>query len=1050
MFIRQALVLCCKQQPYAPSILNANTTKSIWDNSTLLWARAKSNFIFHRKMSASSTAAAGESGGVNKVPLKKPQELESILRLNDIAKSEQDTRDYRGLQLENGLKVLLISDPKTDVSAAALAVQVGHMSDPDELPGLAHFLEHMLFLGTEKYPHENGYTTYLSQSGGSSNAATYPLMTKYHFHVAPDKLNGALDRFAQFFIGPLFTASATEREINAVNSEHEKNLPSDIWRVKQVHKHLAKHDHPYCKFGSGNKVTLHDIPKSKNIDVREELLKFHKKWYSSNIMSLAVLGKESLNDLEDMVIEKFSTIENKNVDIPTFPPEPFSEDKYAQKVYIVPIKDLRSLTISFTTADLTEFYKSAPDSYLSHLLGHEGKGSILSELRKLGWCNDLMAGHQNTLNGFGFFEIVVDLTQDGMEHVDDIVNIIFQYLAMLRKEGPKKWIFDEYVNINEIRFRFKDKEQPENMVTHAVSAMQIYPLEEVLTAPYLSNEWRPELITKLLDELVPEKCRIVLIGQSYEPLCNESEPYYKTKYGISKIDAETLRRWEKCGLNENVALPLPNAFIPQNFDIMPVDADMPKHPSIIKDTPILRVWHKQDDHFMKPKACMTFDMSNPIAYLDPLNCNLNQLMVSLLKDQLNEYLYDAALAGLKLQVNTKSTGIEFSIRGYNDKQLVLLEKVLDHLFDFKIDEKRFDILREEFIRSLKNFKAEQPYQHAIYYLALILTENAWANSELLDAMELVTYDRVVNFARDFFHRLHTECFIYGNVTKVQALDVAERVNKRLEATDSILLPLLARQMLKKREYKLCSGDSYLFENQNNYHKSSCAQLYFQYGSQTDRSNIMLNLIAQVLSEPCYDVLRTKEQLGYIVFSGIRKVNGANGIRIIVQSSKHPSFVEDRIETFLENYLKLMEEMPLDEFERHKEALALKKLEKPKNVSQQFHQFYNEIALAQYHFERDEAEVAILRKITKEEFLECFKSFIKRDGPERRVLSVHIISTQLNQDDNKTETPEEEVVITNMERHEKITDLEAFKSSKELYPICLPVLDIKAKGARSKL
>ncbi|XP_053953738.1 insulin-degrading enzyme isoform X2 [Anastrepha obliqua] len=1001
-------------------------------------------------MSASSTAAAGESGGVNKVPLKKPQELESILRLNDIAKSEQDTRDYRGLQLENGLKVLLISDPKTDVSAAALAVQVGHMSDPDELPGLAHFLEHMLFLGTEKYPHENGYTTYLSQSGGSSNAATYPLMTKYHFHVAPDKLNGALDRFAQFFIGPLFTASATEREINAVNSEHEKNLPSDIWRVKQVHKHLAKHDHPYCKFGSGNKVTLHDIPKSKNIDVREELLKFHKKWYSSNIMSLAVLGKESLNDLEDMVIEKFSTIENKNVDIPTFPPEPFSEDKYAQKVYIVPIKDLRSLTISFTTADLTEFYKSAPDSYLSHLLGHEGKGSILSELRKLGWCNDLMAGHQNTLNGFGFFEIVVDLTQDGMEHVDDIVNIIFQYLAMLRKEGPKKWIFDEYVNINEIRFRFKDKEQPENMVTHAVSAMQIYPLEEVLTAPYLSNEWRPELITKLLDELVPEKCRIVLIGQSYEPLCNESEPYYKTKYGISKIDAETLRRWEKCGLNENVALPLPNAFIPQNFDIMPVDADMPKHPSIIKDTPILRVWHKQDDHFMKPKACMTFDMSNPIAYLDPLNCNLNQLMVSLLKDQLNEYLYDAALAGLKLQVNTKSTGIEFSIRGYNDKQLVLLEKVLDHLFDFKIDEKRFDILREEFIRSLKNFKAEQPYQHAIYYLALILTENAWANSELLDAMELVTYDRVVNFARDFFHRLHTECFIYGNVTKVQALDVAERVNKRLEATDSILLPLLARQMLKKREYKLCSGDSYLFENQNNYHKSSCAQLYFQYGSQTDRSNIMLNLIAQVLSEPCYDVLRTKEQLGYIVFSGIRKVNGANGIRIIVQSSKHPSFVEDRIETFLENYLKLMEEMPLDEFERHKEALALKKLEKPKNVSQQFHQFYNEIALAQYHFERDEAEVAILRKITKEEFLECFKSFIKRDGPERRVLSVHIISTQLNQDDNKTETPEEEVVITNMERHEKITDLEAFKSSKELYPICLPVLDIKAKGARSKL
>ena len=66
---------------------------------------------------------------------------------------------------------------------------------------------------------------------------------------------------------------------------------------------------------------------------------------------------------------------------------------------------------------------------------------------------------------------------------------------------------------------------------------------------------------------------------------------------------------------------------------------------------------------------------------------------------------------------------------------MLLEKLLDHLFDFNVDEKRFDILKEEYRRSLKNFSAEQPYQHSIYYLALLLTENAWTNSELLDAME---------------------------------------------------------------------------------------------------------------------------------------------------------------------------------------------------------------------------------------------------------------------------------------------------------------------------
>lgn len=90
------------------------------------------------------------------------------------------------------------------------------MSDPENLPGLAHFCEHMLFLGTEKYPDENAYSTYLSQNGGHSNAATYPTMTKYYFEVNQDKFEGALDRFAQFFIAPLFTESATDREINAV------------------------------------------------------------------------------------------------------------------------------------------------------------------------------------------------------------------------------------------------------------------------------------------------------------------------------------------------------------------------------------------------------------------------------------------------------------------------------------------------------------------------------------------------------------------------------------------------------------------------------------------------------------------------------------------------------------------------------------------------------------------------------------------------------------------------------------------------------------------
>jgi insulysin len=127
--------------------------------------------------------------------------------------------------------------------------------------------------------------------GGSSNAFTASDHTNYYFDVVPLQLSAALDRFAQFFLTPLFTESATDREVNAVDSEHVKNIPSDAWRLSQLDKSTSNPNHPYSKFGTGNKETLDTIPKERGIQVREELLKFHKKWYSANLMSLVVLGQ---------------------------------------------------------------------------------------------------------------------------------------------------------------------------------------------------------------------------------------------------------------------------------------------------------------------------------------------------------------------------------------------------------------------------------------------------------------------------------------------------------------------------------------------------------------------------------------------------------------------------------------------------------------------------------------------------------------------------------------------------------------------------------------
>lgn len=706
-------------------------------------------------------------------------------RVDDIIKSAEDKRLYRCLELQNDMKVLLISDSSTDKSAASLDIKVGFMSDSSHLPGLAHFCEHMLFLGTQKYPSENEYNKFLSDHGGVCNAYTGPDRTNYYFDIVPEHFGGALDRFAQFFLCPLFTESATEREVNAVNSEHEKNIPNDGWRLDQLERSTAKKNHAFNKFGTGNKQTLDIIPKESGINVREELLKFHDTWYSSNIMALAILGKESLDELEIMAVELFSDVQNKNVTALTWTEHPFGPEQLQMKGYIVPIKDLRNLNITFPIPDLLEYYKAGPGHYLSHLFGHEGPGSLLSVLKTKGWCNSLVGGARTGARGFGFFGINVDLTEEGIERVDDIVKLVFQYVNMLKHDGPKEWIFQEYKDILSMNFRFKDKESPRSYVSNMVHNLHEYPLEEVLSSCYLISEWRPDLIEMVQGYLTPENVRVAVLGQKFESISNEVEQWYGTKYRLEKIPDSLLDEWRSCDLCEDLKLPPKNEFIPTDFDLMPREENAPMYPIIVQDTSLSRVWFKQDDEFLLPKANLSFEFVSPLAYLDPISCNMTYMFVQLFKDALNEYAYAAELAGMKWELTNTKYGMILGIGGYSSKQHVLLDKIMEKLTNFKVDPKRCEILKENYVRGLKNFEAEQPYQHAAYYLGVLLAEQAWTKEELLAATDELTLEKVEAFIPQILSKMHIECLIHGNADKQKALHLVHLVEERLRSSVSL-------------------------------------------------------------------------------------------------------------------------------------------------------------------------------------------------------------------------------------------------------------------------
>ncbi|CAG2165740.1 unnamed protein product, partial [Oppiella nova] len=526
-------------------------------------------------------------------------------KCENITKSIADKRQYKGLVLRNGLKVVLISDAEADKSAAAMDVAVGSMSDPRTVQGLAHFLEHMLFMGTKKYPKENNYQKYISSNGGDSNAYTAETNTNYHFDISPDFLTGALDRFAQFFIEPLFTESATEREMNAVHSEYEGNIPTDCWKCSQTEKSLSDPKHDYNKFAIGCMETLKEIPLKNNINVRKELLSFHERWYSANIMSLVVLGKESIKELQELVVPLFSQIKNNSAIAPKWTTNPFTTECLQKQCFVVPNMDTRSLELKFPIPDMRAHYKSKPADIISHLIGHEGPGSLLSALKSRNWCTCLGAD-STTSRGFAFFTVTVDLTEQGIECIDDIIALVFQYINLLKREGPKQWIFDELKQIREIMFSFKEKEHSMGHCVNTSEVLHDIPLNDCLSVGYLFHEFKPDLITDIVNLLTPDRMRVIVVAKKFATIADQTEKWFSTKYKQQDIPKEKIQKWLNIGFNDKLALPPKNDFIPYNLNLKPIDDNVKRMPQMIRNTEFSRVWHLQDNQYRTPKAYYIF------------------------------------------------------------------------------------------------------------------------------------------------------------------------------------------------------------------------------------------------------------------------------------------------------------------------------------------------------------------------------------------------------------------------------------------------------------
>src|SRR5579885_2280813 len=651
-----------------------------------------------------------------------------------IVQSPHDQRQYEYLVLPNKMRVLLISDAGADHAAAALEVGIGSSSDPADRLGLAHFLEHMLFLGTQKYPQPGEYQDFITAHGGNHNAFTGYEETNFHFDIDKRFLEPALDRFSQFFIAPLFTAEYVAREKNAVDSEYQARITEDERRSYSVLQQLLNPAHPMSRFTVGSLATLAD---RDGRPVRDELLRFYQEHYSANLMTLTVLGVEPLPVLRRWVTEKFGAVRNtdakpRQVNVP-----PVLAGRLPVRVNIEPVKDERELQLIFPLPPVRSHYREKPLHYIGNLLGHEGTGSLLSLLKKRGWGEQLSAGTVVDDTTESAFAISIKLTETGLQHVDDVVGLVFQDIALLRAHGVEAWRYREQARLADISFEFRQNPPPLETVIELAAELQRVAVRDVLRADYLMENYDEPLIRAYLDKLTPENVIIAVLAHGVKT--DREDPWYHAAYQVQHLSPRELSAWRSpSSVDAALVLPEKNPFIPENTAVLPLAADATPVPVRIDEQPGFELWFKQDDTFRLPIADFYFSVRSPVANDSAAHSALTALYTRLISDQLNEYAYPAQLAGLSYKIYPHVRGFTVRISGYNDKQSLLLEQIARTLREPRIVDERFAEIKDVYLRELANVRHEDPYEQTTAEISKLLVRPSWSEEERMRAAEPLT------------------------------------------------------------------------------------------------------------------------------------------------------------------------------------------------------------------------------------------------------------------------------------------------------------------------
>ena len=879
-----------------------------------------------------------------------------------------DSKEYRYVELDNGLRALLVSDADVLQAAAALRVDVGSFQDPEGWDGLAHFLEHMLFLGTEKYPDADEYANYLQAHGGQRNATTAYHATNYHFSVSADYLEGALDRFAQFFVAPLFSEEYVEREKNAVHSEYFTRIDNDGIRFWEVFENVINPAHPAVKFNAGNLDTLSDKPGQT---AREVLIEFYETYYSADGMTLAMVSNHSLDELERLVREKFSEIPVREAVPDTVFPPLFEAGELPKIVEVKPVTEQRSLTLMFPIGRFDEYFRENPLGFVTSLLASDADNSLQERLKDRGWILGVSATIGQHYGGNGTLMIGVGLTETGMQHQDEIIAALFDQIALVREQGVVEWRYDEIRRMAEMGFRYSADGSIGMGGVIALSGALYYALPRDLIGAGFKR-FDADVINAVLDDLRPDNMVVTLVSPEVEP--DRTTEYYGAEYRTYRPSAERVERWNET-LYTDLTLHEKNPLMPERFELE--DIVTAEKPVLLNDSGAVELWYFPDNEDGVPRANIQFMIDRPDRPTVE-QVLIEQFYSQLMSEQLKVLNYTAGRAGMSYGIG--SSAVVFS--GYSDKLPELSELVLEEFLQPKFTQEDFDRLVDSTERNFRNISTMSPTQGVGLELMQLLNADSRPIEEQLAAVRKVTLEDVLAAPEWLYGEARLQMLAAGNITEAQAREFADRIVDRLGITGTDRE--IPRGMRVVRLSPSEPPHDVLLVSKLE-HQDAAVLRYYQGRDDSREERIKLRFLGQLIGQHYFNELRTEQQLGYIVQAGANQVDQVPGLTFTVQS---PTADAGRIEAandgFLPSFGTILAEMTEAEFAPHKQAWLDNLAKPPQNRNEKISSFWSQLRQGYPEFDLIEQSIAAIEAVTLEDVRNAYREVVLE---EPRVVSV---------------------------------------------------------------